>query len=91
MDFSSSSFYRSFIRMPIWVMEKLARSTGRSRSFLAAEAKFVYGFAKSDQGNIRGDELKALRKLAGEMLMLDANALAAAVKNATIMEIEYHG
>jgi hypothetical protein len=54
MDFSSSSFYRSFIRMPIWVMEKLARSTGRSRSFLAAEAKFVYGFAKSDQGNIRG-------------------------------------
>ena len=34
-------------------LEKLAKSTGRSRSFLAAEAKFVYGFAKSDQDNIR--------------------------------------
>jgi hypothetical protein len=77
--------------MPIWVMGKLASSTGRSRSFIAAEAIFVYGFAKSDQDNIRLDELKAFRKLAGEMLMLDDNALAAAVKNATIMEIEYHG
>jgi hypothetical protein len=56
-----------------------------------SKAFFVYGFAKSDQDNIRRDELKAFRKLADEMLMLDDNALAAAVKNATIMEIECHG
>ena len=55
-----------------------------------SKAFFVYGFAKSDQDNIRRDELKAFRKLADEMLMLDDNALAAAVKNGTIMEIEYH-
>ena len=54
-------------------------------------AFFVYGFAKNDQGNIRRDELKAFRKLAGEMFTLDNNALAAAIKNGTIMEIGYHG
>ena len=43
------------------------------------------------QDNIRRDELKAFRKLADEMLMLDDDALAAAVKNGTIMEIECHG
>lgn len=52
---------------------------------------FVYGFAKSDQDNIRRDELNAFRKLAGEMLTLNDKALAAAIKNGTIMEIEYHG
>lgn len=51
----------------------------------------LYGFAKSDRDNIRRDELRAFRKLAGEMLTLDDKALAAAMRNATIMEIECHG
>lgn len=53
-------------------------------------AFFIYGFAKSDRDNIRQDELKAFRKLAGEMLALDDAALLAAAKNGTIMEIAYH-
>jgi hypothetical protein len=91
MDFSSSSFYRSFIRMPIWVMEKLARSTGRSDRSSPPRPNSSTASPRATKATFGGDELKALRKLAGEMLMLDANALAAAVKNATIMEIEYHG
>ncbi len=81
------------------IKQRLARAgqgkSGGFRSILlfrrGSKAFFVYGFAKSDQDNIRRDELKAFRKLADEMLMLDDNALAAAVKNGTIMEIEYHG
>ena len=48
---------------------------------------FAYGFAKSDRGNIRKDELKAFRKLADEMLGLDDKALQAAMSNGTIMEV----
>jgi hypothetical protein len=55
------------------------------------KAFFVFGFAKRNQDNIWRDELKAFRKLAGEMFTLDNNALAAAIKNGTIMEIGYHG
>jgi hypothetical protein len=54
-------------------------------------AFFVYGFAKSDRGNIRRDELKAFRKLADEMLAFDDRALAAAMSNGTITEIRCHG
>lgn len=54
-------------------------------------AFFVYGFAKSDRDNIRRDELKAFRKLAGEMLAYDDKALEAALKNGTILEIRPHG
>jgi len=54
-------------------------------------AVFVYGFAKSDRGNIRQDELKAFRKLATVMLSLDDAALAAAVRNGTLREIDCHG
>ena len=56
-----------------------------------ALAFFVYGFAKSDRENIRPDELKAFRKLAAEMLSLDDAAIAAAMKNGTLREIESHG
>ncbi len=48
---------------------------------------FVYGFAKSDRDDIRKDELIAFRKLADEMLVLDNKALAAAMRNGTIMEV----
>ena len=54
-------------------------------------AVFVYGFAKSDRDNIRPDELKAFRTLAAAMLSLDDAALAAAMQNGTLREIECHG
>jgi hypothetical protein len=56
-----------------------------------SKAFFVYGFAKSDRDAIRRDELKAFRKLADAMLALDEKALAAAMRNGTITEVEDHG
>ena len=81
------------------IKQRLAREgqgkSGGFRSILlfrrGSKAFFVYGFAKSDRDNIRRDELKAFRKLAGEMLALDDKALVAAMRNGTIMEIECHG
>ena len=46
---------------------------------------------ESDRDSIRRDELKAFRKLASEMLTFDDKALAAAIRNGTITEIECHG
>ncbi len=81
------------------IKQRLAREgqgkSGGFRSILllrrGSKPFFVYGFAKSDRDNIRRDELKAFRKLAGEMLTLDDKALVAAMRNGTIMEIECHG
>jgi hypothetical protein len=78
---------------------RLAREgQGRSGGFRSivlfrrgARAFFVYGFAKSDRVNIRRDELRAFRLLADELLALEDRALAAAMKNGTIMEIDGHG
>ncbi len=55
-----------------------------------AMAVFVYGFAKSDRGNIGPDERKAFRKLAAETLSLDDAALGAAMRNGTLREIKGH-
>jgi hypothetical protein len=81
------------------IKQRLAREghgkSGGFRSIVlfrrSERAFFAYGFAKSAQDNIRPDELKAFRKLAGEMLNLDDKALAAAIGNGTIMEIACHG
>ena len=79
------------------IKQRLAREgQGKSGGFRSIVlfrrgSKVVYGFAKSNRDNIRRDELKAFRKLAGEMLTLDDKALAAAMTNGTIMEIECHG
>jgi hypothetical protein len=81
------------------IKQRLAREgQGKSGGFRSIvlfrrseKAFFVYGFAKSDKDNIRRDELKAFRKLAGEMLSLDDKALAAAMRNGTITEIKCHG
>jgi hypothetical protein len=50
-------------------------------------AVFAYGFAKSDRGNIRRDELKAFRMLARDVLALTDGARARAIKNGTIEEV----
>lgn len=78
------------------IKQRVARpGQGKSGGFRAIvlfrrghRAFFVYGFAKSDRDNIRADELKAFRKLAGEMLRLNDAALEAAIANGTITEIE---
>ncbi|MGF1626913.1 MAG: type II toxin-antitoxin system RelE/ParE family toxin [Alphaproteobacteria bacterium] len=54
-------------------------------------AFFVYGFAKNARDNIRSDELKAFRRLADEMLSLDAKSLTAVIANGTVMEIDCDG
>jgi len=56
-----------------------------------SSAFFVYGFAKSDRDNVKRDELRAFRKLADQMLSLDDRALAAALRNGTLREINCHG
>ncbi len=54
-------------------------------------AFFVHGFAKSDLGNIRADELAAFRMLASHLLDYDDAALAAAVEAGALMEIMSDG
>ena len=58
---------------------------------LGERAFFVHGFAKSDLGNIRDDELAAFRLLAGELLAYDELALAAALAAGALMEIASDG
>lgn len=80
------------------IKQRLARrgqgKSGGYRSIVlfrrAERAFFVYGFAKSDQDNIKQNELEAFRELASEMLAFDDKALAAAVKNGTITEVIYN-
>lgn len=80
------------------IKQRLAREgQGKSGGFRSIvlfrrgeKAFFAYGFAKNDRDNIKRDELQAFRKLADEMLALDDQALAAAVKNGTITEIKCH-
>ena len=81
------------------IKQRLARKGGgKSGGFRSVilfrsgdKAFFVYGFAKSDRGNIRRNELQAFRKLADAMLSFDDRALAAAKRNGTIMEIRCYG
>lgn len=52
-------------------------------------AVFAYGFAKNDRGNIRDDELAALRELAAELLGYDDEELARAVEAGALIEVEH--
>ena len=51
-------------------------------------AVFAYGFAKRDRGNIRDDELMALRALAVELLEYDDEQLAQALETGALIEVE---
>jgi hypothetical protein len=81
------------------IKQRLARQgQGKSGGFRSiilfrhgATAFFVYGFANNDRDNIDRQELRAFRLLAAEMLAMNGQALAAALKNGTIMEIEDNG
>ncbi|HCK84093.1 MAG TPA: addiction module toxin RelE [Hyphomonadaceae bacterium] len=48
---------------------------------------FVYGFAKSERANISAKELKALKKLADEMLGYTASQILAACKAGELIEV----
>ena len=52
------------------------------------KAFFVYGFAKSERGNIRKNELKAFKALADEMLGYDRAALTKALKSHVVFEVK---
>ena len=54
-------------------------------------ALFVYGFAKSDRGNIGDDELVAFRQLAAEVLALSGEQLDALVAAGRFMEVKCDG
>ncbi len=50
-------------------------------------AFFVHGFAKSDQGNIRDDELAAFRMLATQLLNYSDAKIAAALEAGALKEV----
>ncbi|MGH9737049.1 MAG: type II toxin-antitoxin system RelE/ParE family toxin [Candidatus Acidiferrales bacterium] len=51
------------------------------------KAFFVYGFAKSERGNIAQDELAALKELATEMLGYDETEIAQAMASGPLIEV----
>ena len=81
------------------IKQRIARrGQGRSGGFRAIvlfrrgeRAFFVYGFAKNDRENLRRDERKVFRMLAGEMLGLDEAGVGAALANGTIIEVSGDG
>ena len=52
-----------------------------------ARAFFVHGFAKSEQDNVRDDELAAFKMLAAQLLAYDDTALAKAIAAGVLMEV----
>ena len=77
------------------IKQRVARpGQGRSGGYrtlvllqLGQRAVFAYGFAKSDRGNIRGDELTALRELANELLGYNEEELAQALEAGALIEV----
>jgi hypothetical protein len=67
--------------------------SGGYRVLIAYRAKtrsvFLYGFAKSERGNVEEDELATLRDIAKGWLEADAMALARAAADGLIQEVEY--
>jgi len=78
------------------IKQRIARSnqgkSGGFRSILVFRSGnriiFVYGFAKSDQSNIRGDELKAFKLLASELLSYSDSQLEQAVHQGALIEVQ---
>ena len=75
------------------IKQRIARKgggrSGGFRMFRRGDlAFFVYGFAKSDRGDLRRDELETFRRLADEYLALDRAGLAAAVAVGAIVEVK---
>lgn len=52
---------------------------------------FAHGFAKSDKANASAQELKALKRLAGELLGLSLDQLTVAVEGRELVEVVSDG
>jgi hypothetical protein len=79
------------------IKQRVARP-GRGRSggyrvLIAYQAKrrsvFLFGFAKSERGNVEDDELATLRDIAKGWFAADAKALAHAAADGLIQEVQY--
>jgi hypothetical protein len=55
----------------------------------AARAVFLFGFAKSARANVVDDELATAREIAGGWLAADHKALARAIADGLIQEVDY--
>ena len=64
---------------------------GGARTLIAfrrgASAFFIYGYPKNERANIRDDELRALRLLAGQLLGYNAQELARAIESGELIEV----
>ena len=77
------------------IKQRIARpGQGKSGGFrtiivfrTGARAFFVHGFAKNEKDNIAKDELRALKKLASELLAYDEMAPARIVASGTLVEV----
>ena len=75
--------------------QRIARSgSGKSGGFRTIlffregrHSFFAYGFAKNERANISAKELKALKKLAGEMLEFSSAQIAAAEQAGELSEL----
>ena len=81
------------------IKQRIARAgEGRSGGFRAIvlfrredRAFFVHGFAKNERENLQRDELRTLRRLAGELFGLERTELEAMLANGTISEVNCDG
>ena len=77
------------------IKQRIARSgQGKSGGFRTIiifkagdRAFFVYGFAKNKKANINSKELKALKKLATQLLLYSDKDLAKALENGVFKEV----
>jgi hypothetical protein len=58
-------------------------------SFAGLSAVFVYGFAKSDRGNIDAVEEKQFKEASREVLRLTGKQIEALLKNGDLVEVRY--
>jgi hypothetical protein len=52
---------------------------------------FLFGFAKNERENIEAAELKTLREIAETFLKADEEKIAQALKDGTLIEVQYGG
>lgn len=77
------------------IKQRIARSgqgkSGGFRTIIIFRAKdrafFVYGFPKNQKSNISNQELKALKKLASQLLSYSNDDLNKAIKNGVFQEV----
>ena len=80
------------------IKQRIARpNEGKSGGFRSIvlfhsgdKAFFVYGFPKSARGNVRKDEMTGFKRLANMMFGYDKTALAKALRNGALVEVECH-